>query len=74
MRDWDASHLAEQFFSGLEGDIRVRNDTLVVTLYNAPNVDLLRQHYEHLPAKLRSAGVDPKVPWLYDFELDFRFK
>lgn len=74
VRDWDASHLAEQFFSGLEGDIRVRNDTLVVTLYNAPNVDRLRQHYEHLPAKLRSAGVDPKVPWLYDFELDFRFK
>ena len=72
--DWDASHLARQFFTGLEGDIRVETDTIVVTLYNAPNVELLRKHYEGLPAKLRSAGVDPKIPWLYDFELDFRFK
>lgn len=71
---WDAQHLARQFFQGLEGDIRVQSDTIVVTLYNAPNVELLRQHYENLPQKLEKEGVDPQIPWRYGFKLDFRFK
>jgi hypothetical protein len=71
---WDAKHLARDFFHGLEGDVRVRQDTIVVTYYNAPNVQLLKNHYTHLPVKLVQEGVDPKVPWLYDYKLDFRFK
>lgn len=71
---WDAVHLAQAVFSGLEGDIRVHEDTILVTYYNAPNAQLLRQHYEDLPQKLAADGVDPRVPWLYDFKLDFRFK
>ena len=39
-----------------------------------PIADKLRQHYENLPAKLRAEGIDPRVPWLYGFELDFRFR
>jgi hypothetical protein len=73
-RSWDAVHLARSVFSGLEGDIRVQGDTILVTYYNAPNAALLSQHYEHLPAKLQSEGIDPRVPWLYGFKLDFRFK
>jgi len=72
--DWDATHLARNLFDGLEGDIRVTQDTIVVTLYNAPNTDLLRSHYENLPDQLRRQGVDPHIPWLYNFKLDFRFK
>lgn len=72
--DWDATHLARNLFEGLEGDIRVRRDTIVITLYNAPNAELLRGHYENLPDKLRQQGVDPHIPWLYNFKLDFRFK
>ncbi len=71
---WDSTHLARHLFQGLEGDIRVRQDTIVITLYNAPNAELLRGHYENLPAKLRQQGVDPHIPWLYNFQLDFRFK
>jgi Transposase DDE domain len=74
MIQWDAEHLAQHVFQGLEGDIRVHKDTAVVTYYNAPNADLLRAHYENLPEKLRREGVDPRVPWLYNFKLDFRFK
>jgi hypothetical protein len=74
VRDWDALHLAQQFFTALEGDVRVEGDTIVVTLYNAPNVELLRRHYEGLPAILGREGVEPEVPWLYGFKLDFRFK
>lgn len=71
---WDAVHLASAVFRGLDGDIRVERDTIVVTYYNAPNVELLRRHYERLPQKLQDAGISPQVPWLYGFRLDFRFK
>ena len=71
---WDAAHLASSFLQGLDGDIRVTDDTIIVTYYNAPNVDLLREHYEHLPAKLRDENIDPHIPWLYNLKLDFRFR
>ena len=71
---WDASHLAKDFFRGLEGDIRVQHDTIVITYYNAPNPDLMKMHYENMPEKLCSEGIKPTIPWLYDYKLDFRFK
>ena len=71
---WDAEHIANDFFKGLEGDIRVKHDTIIVTYYNAPNPELMKEQYEHLPEKLISEGIKPTVPWLYDFKLDFRFK
>ena len=73
-RQWDALHFARNLFEGLEGDIRVENQTVVVTLYNPPNASLLRHHYENLPQKLAREGVSPEIPWLYNFKIDFRFK
>ncbi len=74
IRDWDAQHLAAGFFKALEGDIRVEGDTIIVTYYNASEPDLLKPHYENLPAKLTAEGIQPTVPWLYNYKLDFRFK
>lgn len=71
---WDATHLAQDFFRGLEGDLRLHEDTIVVTYYNAPNAGLLNQHYAQLPQKLQKQNIDPRIPWLYDYKLDFRFK
>ena len=71
---WDAGHLAKDFFRGLEGDIRVKKDTIIVTYYNAPNPDLMKNHYEKLPQKLIAEKIEPTIPWLYNFKLDFRFK
>jgi len=71
---WNSTHLAEALFSKIDGDIRVKDDTIIVTCYNAPNDLNLQQHYQDLPNKLMSEGINPKVPWLYDFKLDFRFK
>lgn len=71
---WDAHHLAQDVFNGLDGDIRVSHDTILVTFYNAPNAEQLREHYEHLPEKLCQDNIDPRIPWLYNFQLDFRFK
>lgn len=72
--DWNATHLANNLFRGLDGDIRVVGDRIIVTYYNAPHVDRLRQHYQGLPEKLVAEGVRPTIPWLYDFKLDFRFR
>jgi Transposase DDE domain len=71
---WDAKHLASGVFRDLSGDIRVRDETIVVTYYNAPNKERLRAEYEDLPTKLAAEGVNPRIPWLYDFQLDFQFK
>jgi hypothetical protein len=72
--DWDAHHFAKDLLRALDGDVRVSGDTLIVTYYNAPNAELLRRHYQDLPDKLAKDGVSPKIPWLYDFKLDFRFR
>lgn len=72
--NWDARHLASDIFRGLDGDVRVVHDTIIVTYYNAPNPKTLREHYEDLPAKLEAEGIQPEIPWLYGFRLDFRFK
>jgi Transposase DDE domain len=73
--NWDAEHLAKAYFTGLEGDVRVvEGDTILVTYYNAPTADNLRDSYEDLPARLRAEGADPRVPWLYGFKLDFCFR
>ncbi len=72
--NWDAAHLGRNFFAGLDGDIRVTDDTILVTYYNAPQAHLMRQHYEGLPEKLGQEGISPHVPWLYNYKLDFRFR
>lgn len=72
--EWDAQHFANDMLRGLEGDIRVKKDTIIVTYYNAPNKELLQNHYEQLPKKLLAEGVSAQIPWLYNFKLDFRFK
>lgn len=71
---WDAKHLAKDVLQGLEGDVRVTADTIVVTYYNAPGAEGLRRLYEGLPSKLAAEGINPAIPWLYNYQLDFRFR
>ena len=48
---WEARHLAHACFLGLDGDVRGAHTTSIVTSYNAPTVEHLREHDEHLPEK-----------------------
>jgi hypothetical protein len=73
-RHWDSPHFARDWFSGLEGDLRIEHDTIVVTYYNAPEAPQWKHHFENLPQQLEREKVDPRIPWLYNFKLDFRFK
>lgn len=71
---WHAKHLAQEILGGLDGGLRVHGDTAVVTYYNAPQAAVLREQFEGLPGRLASEGLDPRIPWLYNLKLDFRFK
>lgn len=73
-RQWTARHLAEQVLTNMEGDIRVKDDTIIVTYYRDHQPLGLASHYQNLPQILQAEGVNPKIPWLCDFKLDFRFK
>ena len=46
---WNALHLSEALFKNIDGDIRVKNDTIIVTCYNAPGELNLQQNYQDLP-------------------------
>jgi hypothetical protein len=74
MKNWAAENLAERLFSSMDGDIRVKDDTIIITYYNAPLDDNFKEQYKNLPRKLKAEGVDPRVPWLYNFKVNFRFK
>jgi hypothetical protein len=74
LKKWTAESLARKLFGGIDGDIRIKKDTIVVTFYNAPEAESLKHHYVNLPKKLETEGIDPRVPWLYDLKVDFRFK
>jgi len=71
---WQASHWAKSVLAGMDGGIRVHDDTIVAAFYSAPLAKELRPHYENLPAQLEAEGIKPEIPWLYHFKLDFRFK
>jgi len=72
-RSWNAEHLAREILGWADGDIRVKDDTIVVTFYgNHNHID--PSCYENLPRILQAEGVDPRISWLYNFKLDFRFK
>jgi Transposase DDE domain len=71
---WECQHLAQKLLAGLDGDIRVEGDTIIVTYYNAPRAERLQEIYTDLPAKLVAENIDPRIPWLYNFRLDFRFR
>jgi len=73
-KNWTAKHLADSVFRGIEGDLRVKNDTIIVTFYDFPEDLNIKTYYENLPEKLISEGIDPRIPWLYNFKLDFKFK
>lgn len=74
INNWTAASMARKLFNGIDGDLRVKDDTIIVTFYNAPQADTLKDHYINLPQKLEAEGIDPRVPWLYNFKVDFRFK
>ena len=74
LNNWTAQHLSRSLLRSLDGDIRVRGDTIIVTYYNAEHLGIQTQQFTRNPSRLAREGINPRVPWLYNFKLDFRFR
>ena len=72
-KKWNARHLADEVLAWNDGDIRVKDDTIIVTLYGHSDY-LKTEEFINLPQKLMQKNIDPHIPWLYNYKLDFRFK
>jgi len=73
-RKYEVKHISDEMFHKFNGDLRVKNDTIIVTLYGIPDRLGLREFYEDLPRKLEKDNINPKVPWLFNYKVDFLFK
>jgi hypothetical protein len=73
-RNWTAENIASKIFMRFDGDIKVKGDKIIVTFYGLPDNLNLKQHYENISNKLEHENIDPKIPWLYDYKIDYRFK
>jgi hypothetical protein len=71
---WTAAQLANKVLTNMEGDLRVKDDTIIVTFYRDHEKLNLKNHYQNINQKLVKENVNPKIPWLFDFKVDFRFK
>jgi hypothetical protein len=72
-KKWNARHIANEVLAWNDGDIKVKDDTIIVTFYGSSDY-IKKEEYINLPAKLIQRGIDPHIPWLYNYKLDFRFK
>lgn len=71
---WSAKSLADNVLTNLDGDIRVEKNKIVVTYYGDHKKLNLQNHYSDISNQLTKEGICPKIPWLLDYELEFRFK
>jgi Transposase DDE domain len=73
-KTWTAEHTAREVLTNMEGDIRVVDDNIIVTCYRDHEKLNLKEKFENLPQILEAERVNPRIPWLFDYKLNFRFK
>ncbi len=71
---WTAANLADQALANMEGDVKVKDDCIVITYYKDHEKLGIKEQYENISTVLENEGVSPKIPWLFDYKLAFRFK
>ncbi len=72
--NWTAQSIADKIFGRFDADIKVKKDTIIVTYYGIPDEFGFKNHFSNMPKKLENENVDPRIPWLYDFKVDYMFK
>lgn len=73
-KNWTAKSLSERVFTNMEGDLRVKGDRIIVTYYRDHERLNLRNTYSEISTRLEQEGICPKIPWLMNYKLEFRFK
>jgi len=62
-----------EFVDGIQGRVQLRNDVIEVSLYGFQHQGTAAAILTNVEAKLQHAGVDPRIPWLGNRRLRFRF-
>jgi hypothetical protein len=62
-----------EFINGVQGRIELKNDTIIVHVYNFKHAHAVASIMNNLEDKLLKANVDPHIPWLGNRRLAFRF-
>jgi hypothetical protein len=62
-----------EFVDGVQGRVQLRRDIIEVRVYGFEHAAAAAAILTNLDAKLESAGVDPRIPWLGNRRLRFTF-
>jgi len=62
-----------EFVDGVQGRVQLTGDTIIVNVYGFEREHAVAPILTNLEAKLKKANVDPRIPWLGDRRLEFKF-
>lgn len=61
------------FLDGVQGRVQLRGDLITVNIYGFQYDKAVASIFTNLNSKLIRAGVDPRIPWLGNRRLEFKF-
>lgn len=73
-KQWTAMHTGQSLFLAFDATLKVKEDTIKITYYNVPKNLGIQHFFKNSPDNLAAQGINPRIPWLFDFKLDFDFK
>ncbi len=62
-----------EFVNGVQGRVQLCGDIIEVSVYGFEHVDAVAAIMSNLDEKLENAGLDPRIPWLGNRRLRFKF-
>lgn len=78
--DLGAEHISKtpdliyrHFLDGVQGRVQLRGDMITVSVYGFKYDREVASIFMNLESKLIRAGVDPRIPWLGNRRLEFKF-
>lgn len=62
-----------EFVDGVQGRVQLIGDRIIVNVYGFKHEHAVASIMTNLDAKLKKANVDPRIPWLGNRRLEFKF-
>ena len=62
-----------ELVDGVQGRVQLRGEVITVNIYGFKHDRAAASIFTNLNAKLESTNVDPRVPWLGNRKLEFKF-
>lgn len=64
----------ENFIQNVQGKVQIKKDKLQVDIYGFKHQAVVAPLFRNLEQKLINKEVDPRIPWLNNYALNFSFK